>query len=80
LSIEFLGALAFDKWIGNADARQSIFFRARLEQRLPGADRTWYAASGCAADADANRIRAVQIFMVKVAAPAYNRIRPSGLP
>ena len=30
---EFLGALAFDKWIGNADARQSIFFRARLEQR-----------------------------------------------
>src|SRR4029077_10248781 len=28
---EFLGALAFDKWIGNADARQSIFFRARLK-------------------------------------------------
>jgi len=27
---EFLGVLAFDKWIGNADARQSIFFRARL--------------------------------------------------
>jgi hypothetical protein len=32
---EFLGALVFDKWIGNADARQSIFFRARLEQRVP---------------------------------------------
>src|SRR5579871_6433237 len=28
---EFLGVLVFDKWIGNADARQSIFFRARLE-------------------------------------------------
>jgi hypothetical protein len=30
---EFLGALVFDKWIGNADARQAIFFRARIEQR-----------------------------------------------
>ena len=29
---EFLGVLAFDKWIGNADARHSIFFRARLQQ------------------------------------------------
>jgi hypothetical protein len=29
---EFLGVLAFDKWMGNADARQSIFFRARLRQ------------------------------------------------
>jgi hypothetical protein len=29
---EFLGALAFDKWMGNADARQSIFFRAKLRQ------------------------------------------------
>jgi hypothetical protein len=29
---EFLGVLAFDKWLGNADARQSIFFRARLRQ------------------------------------------------
>jgi hypothetical protein len=25
---EFLGMLAFDKWIGNADSRQAIFFRA----------------------------------------------------
>ncbi len=32
---EFLGALVFDKWIGNADARQSIFFRARLQQWSP---------------------------------------------
>jgi len=36
---EFLGALAFDKWMGNADARQSIFFRARLRQwPQPGGD------------------------------------------
>lgn len=27
---EFAGVLAFDKWMGNADARQAIFFRARL--------------------------------------------------
>src|SRR3954469_20541282 len=27
---DFLGCLVFDKWVANADARQSIFFRARL--------------------------------------------------
>lgn len=27
---DFLGALAFDKWAGNSDTRQAIFFRARL--------------------------------------------------
>jgi hypothetical protein len=27
---DFRGALAFDKWMGNADSRQAIFFRARL--------------------------------------------------
>ena len=27
---DFSGVLAFDKWMGNADARQAIFFRARL--------------------------------------------------
>lgn len=32
---EFLGALVFDKWMGNADSRQSIFFRARLQQWSP---------------------------------------------
>jgi hypothetical protein len=32
---DFLGVLAFDKWMGNADARQSIFFRARLRQWSP---------------------------------------------
>jgi hypothetical protein len=31
---EFAGVLAFDKWSGNADARQAIFFRAHL--REPG--------------------------------------------
>ena len=33
---DFLGVLAFDKWMGNADARQAIFFRT--------ADRTGYVA------------------------------------
>ncbi|HTW63001.1 MAG TPA: HipA family kinase [Bryobacteraceae bacterium] len=32
---EFAGVLAFDKWMGNADSRQSIFFRARLRQWSP---------------------------------------------
>ncbi len=36
---EFLGVLAFDKWMSNADARQSIFFRARLRQwPAPGSE------------------------------------------
>jgi hypothetical protein len=30
---DFVGALVFDKWIGNADARQSIFFRTSRRQR-----------------------------------------------
>jgi len=34
---EFLAALVFDKWISNADARQAIFFRARLQQWSPSA-------------------------------------------
>ena len=32
---EFLGALAFDQWMGNADSRQAIFFRARLKEWMP---------------------------------------------
>ena len=28
---DFLGVLAFDKWMGNADSRQAVFFRARLQ-------------------------------------------------
>jgi hypothetical protein len=34
---EFLGVLAFDKWIGNGDARQSIFFRTPLQKVLRSA-------------------------------------------
>jgi len=29
---DFRGCLIFDRWVGNADARQSIFFRARLRE------------------------------------------------
>jgi hypothetical protein len=32
---EFAAILAFDKWTGNADARQSIFVRARLREYVP---------------------------------------------
>jgi hypothetical protein len=32
---DFLGVLAFDKWAGNADSRQAIFFRARLAEFRP---------------------------------------------
>lgn len=35
---DFLGALAFDKWMGNADARQAVFFRARLKEWIPGSE------------------------------------------
>jgi hypothetical protein len=34
---ELLGMLAFDKWMGNADSRQAIFFRARLSELGPSA-------------------------------------------
>jgi hypothetical protein len=33
----FLGVLVFDKWLGNADARQSIFLRARVNDWVPSA-------------------------------------------
>ena len=32
---DFLGTLAFDKWIGNADSRQAVFFRARAKTWTP---------------------------------------------
>lgn len=32
---DFLGVLVFDKWIANSDARQAVFFRARLREWLP---------------------------------------------
>lgn len=37
---EFLGILVFDKWTGNADARQSIFLRAVLKQYVPALAKT----------------------------------------
>ncbi len=33
---DFRAVLAFDKWVGNADARQAIFFRARVQDGLAG--------------------------------------------
>jgi hypothetical protein len=35
---DFLGALVFDKWISNADARQAIFLRANIRPVHPGPD------------------------------------------
>ena len=32
---DFWGTLVFDQWIGNADSRQAIFFRARVREWLP---------------------------------------------
>ena len=31
---QFLAALVFDRWVANADGRQSIFFRAQLKDWL----------------------------------------------
>jgi hypothetical protein len=35
---DFRGVLAFDKWMGNADSRQAVFFRARLKEWIPASD------------------------------------------
>ena len=32
---DFVGVLAFDKWVANADSRQAVFFRARAKQWTP---------------------------------------------
>lgn len=32
---DFLGVLVFDKWVGNADSRQAVFFRARAKAWTP---------------------------------------------
>jgi hypothetical protein len=41
----FLGVYVFDKWTGNADARQSIFFRAKLRDWAPdGPERVGFYA------------------------------------
>jgi HipA-like kinase len=42
---DFRAALAFDKWMGNADSRQAIFFRARvLEPLAPEPQRLGFVA------------------------------------
>ncbi len=33
--IDFLGTLIFDKWVGNSDSRQAVFFRARAKTWTP---------------------------------------------
>jgi hypothetical protein len=33
---EFLGVMAFDKWVSNADGRQAVFYRARISSEMPG--------------------------------------------
>ena len=33
--VDFLGTLLFDKWIGNTDSRQAVFFRARAKKWTP---------------------------------------------
>ncbi len=33
--IDFLGTLVFDKWVGNIDSRQAVFFRARAKAWTP---------------------------------------------
>ncbi|HEY7208711.1 MAG TPA: hypothetical protein VH477_00445 [Bryobacteraceae bacterium] len=33
--IDFLGTLIFDKWAGNTDSRQAVFFRARAKRWIP---------------------------------------------
>ena len=37
---DFLGALVFDKWISNADARQAIFLRANVKTVRPSGEQT----------------------------------------
>jgi hypothetical protein len=45
---DFAGALVFDKWVANADARQAIFFRANIrpneDSAQPSAARPGFAA------------------------------------
>jgi HipA-like kinase len=41
---DFLGVLAFDKWMGNADARQSVFFRARVRNWNQSGERQGFLA------------------------------------
>jgi hypothetical protein len=40
---DFRGVLVFDKWVGNADGRQSVFYRANIRVR-PGESRPGFVA------------------------------------
>ena len=40
---DFLGAYAFDKWMGNSDVRQALFFRAALGSSSDEPRRGWVA-------------------------------------
>jgi hypothetical protein len=44
---EFLGVLVLDKWLSNADSRQAVFWRARVQQRSAQGwqERTGFVAS-----------------------------------
>lgn len=42
---EFLATLVFDKWVANADARQCIFYRARVRDETSSVERTAFVAS-----------------------------------
>lgn len=41
---DFRGILAFDKWVGNADGRQSIFYRAMVHSARAGGARPGFVA------------------------------------
>ena len=41
---DFLAILVFDKWVSNADGRQSVFFRARLEDWAGAAGKLGFVA------------------------------------
>jgi hypothetical protein len=41
---DFLAILVFDKWVSNADGRQSVFFRARLEDWAGGSAKLGFVA------------------------------------
>jgi hypothetical protein len=43
---DFLGALAFDKWVANADGRQAVFFRARVREWVPATIETHALSMG----------------------------------
>jgi hypothetical protein len=41
---DFLGVMAFDKWVSNADGRQAVFYRAQINTEMPGHPRAGWVA------------------------------------